>query len=177
MHRLTTEEKKRKGTLNKTREKEYEKKYADAKLRAGGFLTVERAIPCPASITDPYCKKYFSQLTQSLRAINVLSEADLPQIEQLVYMLQRLREIAKAMKKGNLYSDEVEALEKRYLKLATTFDSLASKYFISPAVRSKIRLEDLTIKEKQISIGSKEYKELSPTQRILLERDREDRGL
>lgn len=145
--RLPTELKALKGTLNTTREKN--KLSADTALatKPNAIFPEGTKISCPKTIQSKYVKAYWKKLTAMLVTIRVLSPADLPQLEQLCLILEKLREVQK------LYSDlnpleDFEAFsnaQKVYIALSNKFDQLGSKYYISPAARTKLTLDELNV--------------------------------
>ena len=145
--RLPTELKALKGTLNTTREKN--KPSVDTALakKSTAIFPEETKIACQKTIKSKYVKAYWKKLTAMLVSIRVLSPADIPQLEQLCLILEKLREVQK------FYSDldpleDFEAFsnaQKVYIALSNKFDQLGSKYYISPAARTKLTLDELNV--------------------------------
>ena len=145
-HRLPTELKKLKGTLNPTREKKSPP--ADTVVdQLGAIFPEGTKISCPKTITDKYVKSYWKKLTATLIALRVLSPVDLPQIEQLCVILEKLRELQSHYSQMNPLEDfkAFSNAQTAYISLSTKFDQLAAKYYISPAARAKLRLDELNI--------------------------------
>lgn len=159
--------KKMQGTYRKDRDS----KKADPVIAQTQIILDVEKVKVPKTITSPEVRKYYKQLTQGLLAIGVLSGADLPQIEQLCLILQKLKEVQEQFIAASVFDADFDIIEKRYLKLVEKFDFLASKYYVSPVARSKIRLDDLNIREKELTVQEKETNAIS---KILLER--ENRG-
>ncbi|WP_147612316.1 P27 family phage terminase small subunit [Treponema pectinovorum] len=117
----------------------------------------KKNIPCPKTIQDEYVKKYWKKLTRSLLSIHVLSGADIPQLEMLCIILQRIRKIQEELESIDYKeSEDIETLEKRYLRFVAKFDSLGAKYYISPQARSKLTLDDLAIVKTAQDIQKKQ---------------------
>lgn len=157
--RLPAEIKAQRGTLRPYREKEYNKNAADIKNTV--ITCTKKSIPCPKNITDPYCIKYFKKLTKGLLGLGLLSEADIPQVEQLVLTLQKLREKQEQWLQTDVTSDEWDDIDRSYERLVNRFDRLAAKYYVSPTARQKIRMDELTIREKENNITKQEESFLS----------------
>lgn len=101
-------------------------------------------VSCPKTIRTKYVKAYWRKLTAMLNSLRVLSPADLPQIETLCLVLERMREVQVAWAELTPLDDEYDAMQKRYLSLSNKFDTLAAKYYISPEARTKLKLDELT---------------------------------
>jgi phage terminase small subunit len=142
--RKPVELKKLEGTFRKDRDGERDN--VQLTLNKTTMLLHKKSLPCPRSITDDYVIKYWRDLTKALLSIHVLSGADLPQIEMMCKILERIRKVQRDL--DTLDSDDLETeeiLEKRYLNLVTRFDVLASKYYVSPQARSKLTLDELNV--------------------------------
>lgn len=142
--RKPVELKKLEGTFRKDRDGERDN--VQLTLNKTTMLLQKKSLPCPRSITDDYVIKYWRDLTKALLSIHVLSGADLPQIEMMCKILERIRKVQRDL--DTLDSDDLETeeiLEKRYLNLVTRFDALASKYYVSPQARSKLTLDELNV--------------------------------
>lgn len=147
-----TEIKKLEGTYRKDRDANN----SDVVLKNTEIILTVEKIKCPKSITNSEVKKYFSKLTQGLLSIGVLSGADLPQIEQLCVILQKLKDAQQQFNDASVFDEDFDLIEKRYLRLVEKFDFLAAKYYVSPVARSKIRLDELNIKEKELTVAEKQ---------------------
>lgn len=157
--KLPAEFKAFKGTLNKTEENNYGKELtAVDKIKECPkvIYDADTVLRCPKVITDGYVKKFWKSLTSALVAIGVLSSVDVPEVEQLCITLQKLREANKYFMKLEPDDEEYDSFERRVNRLSTKFSELGAKYFISPAARSKLRLEDLNIQktEKELEKAS-----------------------
>lgn len=153
-HRLPTELKALRGTLNTTREKA--NPAADTTLKETSLILKASSVNCPKSITDKYCRQFWKKLTSGLLSIGVLSAADIPQIEQLCVCLQKLREVTQVYIGTSPFDEDFDEIQKRWIALSNKFDQLGSKYYISPVARSKIRLDDLNIKKAEQEITKNE---------------------
>lgn len=145
--RLPTELKALKGTLNTTREKN--KPSVDTALakKSTAIFPEETKIACPKTIKSKYVKAYWKKLTAMLVSIRVLSPADIPQLEQLCLILEKLREVQKFYSDLDPLEDfeEFSNAQKVYIALSNKFDQLGSKYYISPAARTKLTLDELNV--------------------------------
>lgn len=144
MPRKPVELKKLEGTYRKDRDGERDN--VQLALSKSSMLLHKKSVPCPPSLKDEYVIKYWRDLTKALLSIHVLSGADLPQIEMMCKILERIRKAQREL--DTLDSDDTEteeALEKRYLNMVTRFDALAQKYYVSPQARSKLTLDELNV--------------------------------
>ena len=145
--KLPTELKKLKGTFREDRERKNPSTDVVIATKPNAIFPEGTKISCPKTIQSKYVKAYWKKLTAMLVTIRVLSPADLPQLEQLCLILEKLREVQK------LYSDldplnDFEAFanaQKVYIALSNKFDQLGSKYYISPAARTKLTLDELNV--------------------------------
>lgn len=110
------------------------------------------SVTCPKSITDKYCRKYWKCLTGNLLSLHVLSGADIPQLEMMFFYLQKLREVQLYLLDATQESESFDILLKRYTTLEQRFNALASKYYISPADRAKMKIDELTVVKAQQDI-------------------------
>lgn len=145
--RLPTELKALKGTLNTTREKNNPSADTALAKKSTAIFPEETKIACPKTIKSKYVRAYWKKLTAMLVSIRVLSPADIPQLEQLCLILEKLREVQ------TYYSDldpledfdTFEKTQKVFIALSNKFDQLGSKYYISPAARTKLTLDELNV--------------------------------
>ena len=142
--KLPTELKRLKGTLNTTREKNNPS--ADVVIAGTSVIVPEGTkIPVPKTIKSKFVKKYFKTIINNLETLHVLSRADLPQIENLCITLEKLREVQEEFVQTSVFDEEYDLIEKRFTRLSQKFDLLAAKYYISPAARTQLRLQDLNL--------------------------------
>ncbi len=145
--RLPSELKALKGTLNVTREKRNPSADTVIATKPDAIFPEGTKIACPKAIKTKYVRAYWKKLTAMLVTIRVLSPSDIPQLEQLCLILEKLREVQ------SLFSDldpleDFEAfanVQKVYIALSNKFDQLGSKYYISPAARTKLTLDELNV--------------------------------
>lgn len=161
-----TELKKLEGTYRKDRDSEN----TDVIIKHTSMILDVTKVSVPKSITNAEVRKYYTKLTKGLLSIGVLSGADLPQLEQMCIILQKLKEAQKQFVDASVFDEEFDLIEKRYLRLVEKFDTLSAKYYVSPVARSKIRLDELAIQEKEISV---EEKKSSAVSRLLQNRNRD----
>ena len=145
--RLPTELKALKGTLNTTREKN--KPSADTALakKSTAIFPEGTKIACPKTIQSKYVRSYWKKLTAMLVAVRVLSPADLPQLEELCIILEKLRKVQSLFSDLDPLEDfdTFEKTQKVFIALSNKFDQLGSKYYISPAARTKLTLDELNV--------------------------------
>lgn len=151
--RKPIEQKKLEGTYRKDRDAPVERKQAEMRAVEAIFPEGTR-VSCPATVTDKYVRSYWKKLTGMLVAIKVLSPADIPQLEQLCVVLQKLREVQIMYANASPADDfnEFERIQKAYIALSNKFDQLGSKYYISPSARSKLVLDALNVEKTQQEI-------------------------
>jgi len=142
--------KKFEGTYRKDRDAESEK--VSEVMQKTSFILDAEKISCPKTITDKYCRKYWKLLTGNLLSVHLLSGADIPQLEMMFIYLQKLREVQEFFIAADPTSEVFDAMQKRYEKLEQRFNALASKYYISPADRAKLKIDELTVVKAQQDI-------------------------
>ena len=152
--RLPAEMKALKGTINTTREKNAPASAVDHHVLSFGADV--RKISCPKAISDPYVKKFWRTYTALLLQVRVLGPGDIPQLTRMCVILQKLREVEKVFLELDVTDRDFDAWELRYRHLGDSFDKLASKFYLTPAERAKMKLDELTIAEKQLAVGEKE---------------------
>lgn len=141
---IPTELKRLKGTLNTTREKQNPS--ADVAIAQTSVILPEGTkISVPKTIKTTYGKKYWKTIISNLGTLRVLSKADIPQIENLVITLEKLREVQEQFVNCSVYDEEFDLIEKRFTRLSQKFDLLAAKYYISPQARTQLKLQDLNL--------------------------------
>lgn len=155
--RKPTALKKKQGTYRKDRDKNT----SDVQIATTSMIIHDASFSVPKSITTEKAKQYYLNLVNGLQEMGVLSGADLPQIEQLCLYLQKLDLAAEQFNNASVFDEDFDAIEQRYSRLVNQFDKLAQKYYISPVARSKIRLDELTIKDKELSVAEKEKSAVS----------------
>lgn len=150
------EQKKLEGTYRKDRDLQREQTEKQLREAPSAMFKPGEKVKCPASITDRYVRNYWKKMTTALIALGVLSYVDVPEVEQLCMTLQKLREVQVTFSTLSPFDEDFDLWEKRYIRLANKFSELGAKYFISPAARSKLRLEDLNIQktEKELEKAS-----------------------
>ena len=145
--RLPTEYKKLKGTLNTTREKNNRSADEVIAKKPSAIFPEETKISCPKTIRTKYVKAYWKKLTAMLVSIRVLSPSDIPQLEELCIILEKLREVQQIFTDLDPLEDfdTFERTQRVYIALSNKFDQLAGKYYISPAARTKLTLDELNV--------------------------------
>lgn len=144
--------KKLQGTYRKDRDS----KKADVQIATTDLIIKdEKEFKMPATIKNAEVKKFWNSLVHGLCCIGVLSGADLPQIEQLCLCLQKMKKLQKAFMDVDVDDENFTKIVNAYTRLMSKFDELAAKYYISPVARSHIRLEELSIKEKELTVEAK----------------------
>lgn len=166
--RLPTEYKKLKGTLNTTREKNNRNADEVIAKNPSAIFPEGTKITCPKTIRTKYARAYWKKLTTMLISIHVLSLADIPQLEELCIILEKLREVQELFLALNPLEDfdTFEKTQKVYIALSNKFDQLGSKYYISPATRTKLTLDELNV----IKTGQEIQKNESAISALLVDR-------
>lgn len=114
----------------------------------------------PASIKDEYCRQFYSSQIKMLQQLNLLSVNDLPELENLTFILQQMRAIQKQLQKTK--PDQIEAfgkLSKIFQNYTRLFSTIAQKYYISPTARMRINLDALNL--------AKGERQLSPLEQVM----------
>ena len=145
--KLPTEYKRLKGTLNTTREKNNPSADSVIAQKPSAIFPEETKIACPKTIKCKYVRSYWKKLTAMLVSVRVLSPSDLPQLEELCIILEKLREVQSLFSDLDPLEDfdTFEKTQKVFIALSNKFDQLGSKYYISPAARTKLTLDELNV--------------------------------
>lgn len=146
----SVELKKFQGTFRKDRDSESEK--VSSVLQKTSVILEAQSVSCPKTITDKYCRKYWKLLTKNLLSIKVLSGADIPQLEMMFVYLQKLRQVETYFLEADPCDEAFDLMQARYEKLEKRFNTLAAKYYISPADRARLKIDELTAVKAQQDI-------------------------
>lgn len=141
--RKPVELKKLEGTFRKDRDSKDEG--TQIALTQSHFLLERKSLPCPKSITDDYVKKAWRILAKRELSIHRLADIDIPHMEQMFLVLQRLRKVYAELLESEADENEerTEKLEKRWLNLVDKYSNMAKSYDITPAARAKLTLDEL----------------------------------
>lgn len=150
--RKPTSLKKLEGTYRKDRDDEKNKIEVSLAQDRNIIFGKEIKITCPKTITSKYIRAYWKKLTSMLISLQVLSPADIPQLEQLCIILEKLIEVQNVWINTTPFDEKYETIQKLYLNLSNKFDSLGSKYYISPQARAKLTLDILNCKKTEQDI-------------------------
>lgn len=89
-------------------------------------------------------KKFYKQVVENLKVLHVLSRVDLTQIETMTRYLERIRELDEMIQRIPIADvDNLSKYSAIYDRMTTRFDTLASKYYISPSARVQLKLGEL----------------------------------
>ena len=149
--RKPVELKKLEGTYRKDRDNGKEIAEKQIKSVPGVIIPPESKISCPKTIKTKYVRSYWKRLTNNLISMQVLSYNDLPQLENMMLILEKLREAQEQFSQCS-FSDAADLANydiclKIVSKLTQMFNDLAAKYYISPSARSKLTLDLLNIQK------------------------------
>lgn len=141
--KLPTELKRLKGSLNVTREKQNQS--ADVFIaKTSVIIQEDERISVPKTITTKMGKKFYKQVVENLKVLHVLSRVDLTQIETMTRYLERIRELDEMIQRIPIADvDNLSKYSAIYDRMTTRFDTLASKYYISPSARVQLKLGEL----------------------------------
>lgn len=140
MQRKSCALKRLEGTWRKDRDAEAERR--DAALAERRIIYPPDArVPCPRSIRSRAARAYWREMAGMLCRLQVLSPADLPQLEELCLVLEKMREAWALLQGLSPSSDGFARLLPLCMKLSKRFDELGSKYYVSPAARSRLALD------------------------------------
>ncbi len=142
--KLPAELKRRRGTLNVTREKQ-NPGAEDVIAQTSVILPEDARVAVPKSITEPKVRKFFKETVKNLLSLRVLSAVDIPQIETMCVTLQKLHEVQAEFMQLDMFDEKFDAIEKRFERLGKRFDELARLFYISPDARTRLKLNDLTL--------------------------------
>ncbi len=142
--------KKLEGTYRKDRDENSEKVQDVLVQNTKIIFSPDVKVTCPKTIQTKYVRSYWKKLTSMLIGLKVLSPSDIPQLEQLCIVLEKLREVQELWMKISPLDESYERVQKMYINLSNKFDVLGSKYYISPQARAKLTLDVLNVtKTKQ----------------------------
>lgn len=159
--RKPVEQKKFEGTYRKDRDAGRELVEKKINEVPGLMFEKEAKISCPKTIKSRYCKSYWKTLTKNLINLQQLSYNDIPQVENMIIILERLRKAQERLAEYEAFEKEddfenYESCLRVVSKLTQLFNEMASKYFISPAARSKLTLEALNVVKTEQEIKQRE---------------------
>ena len=147
---ISIQEHKLKGTYRAKRHAEKEK--TEVIIQENLSFPVGTIIETPAEITDESVKKTYQEHINQLTFLQLLTPADLPELDEMYLTLQQLKKVRKELEKENVINDleKYEKLTSLSLRLGKRFSDIAKKYYISPVARVKLKLENETLKQKQL---------------------------
>ena len=143
--KLPTAMKKARGTYRKDRDKkteEVEKYLSESEIHS-------EILP-PQIITDNYVKEAYIEHSRWLSRYGQLCSIDISEFDQMFITLQQLREVTIqriAMEKDGAVVKNLEdytKISKLELSLRKTFIEMGKDFLMTPAVRSKLTIEQLT---------------------------------
>lgn len=140
------------GTYRKDRDAPAESAESALSERPGVLLPDGAKIACPKTLRTKYVRAYWKKLVGMLASMRVLSAADIPQLEQLCVILEKLRELQDVFLRTDPLAEGYDRIQRNYIALSNKFDALGSKYYISPAARSRLVLDNLAIKKTEQDI-------------------------
>lgn len=144
--------KKLEGTYRKDRDADR----ADFTIAQTDLILSDTArVNVPASLKHPEAKKYFKDIVDGLSCIGVLAKIDLKQVEEFCLVFQKLKSLEKKFITIEPEDKDFYSVMRAYLSLLDKFNSMAALYYVSPVARSKIRLDELAIKEKELNVEAK----------------------
>lgn len=110
----------------------------------------------PKTIHTKYVKAYWRRLTGMLIDLQVLSPSDLPQVEAMCIVLEKLREVQVVWDSATPLDEGYDKIARLYITLSNKFDTLAAKYYVSPDARIKLKMDSLSAMkvEQEVIKGS-----------------------
>lgn len=151
--RKSIAQKKLEGTYRRDRDGEREK--AEAKLAESRVVFPSGTrVSCPKSIRTKHGRSFWRKEVEMLVRLQVLAPADLPQVEQLCVLLEKIEEAREAFARAAPLDDDYAHLRDSYLKLSRQFNALGEKYYISPAARSRLALDALNAEKAASELHS-----------------------
>lgn len=152
--RKSTAEKKLTGTFRSDRQDQVNQDKNEQLIALTNFQEGTQ-IEAPSEITDSFVRSYYQYHTQQLIQLHILSPSDIPELNQLYFTLQQLRQVQEELQKTAIDDlDKYERLTKLSIKLGNRFSDLAKKYYISPTARTRLQLDNELLKQKQNENGS-----------------------
>jgi len=139
-----TELKKLEGTYRKDRDSGQVQSADVAIAKTSVIVAPDEKISVPKSIHTKAGKKFYKQVIENLRTLHVLSKVDINQIETMARYLERIHEIDAKIRETDI--EEMETYQyysTLYDKVTKRFDDLAAKFYITPAARVQLKLNEL----------------------------------
>lgn len=139
-----TELKKLQGTYRKDRDTK-DLSSADTEIAKTSVIIQEHEkVLVPKTIETKLGKKFYKSVVDNLKTLHVLSRVDLTQIEVMTRYLERIHETDEIIRQIDITDIEtLERYSKIYDRLTTRFDNLAAKFYITPAARVQLKLNEL----------------------------------
>ena len=110
-------------------------------VQKGLAIPAGSRLRCPRTIKTRAARAYWREVTSMLTSQHILIPADLPQIEEMCILMEKLKEAQAAFQEAEPLSEEYFPLMKACLALSKRFDQIASKYGVSPAARARLALD------------------------------------
>ena len=137
-------QKKLEGTYNATRDGAREKAEA-AVASVGVFYPAETRLRCPKTIRTTAGRRHWRMATQNCLRLGMLSPVDLPQVERMCWLFEKIEEIGEAFRRMSPLEEGFKQALDSLLKMSKAYDALADKYYISPQARSRLALDALNV--------------------------------
>lgn len=154
--------KKLQGTYNVTRDREQEN-LESVVAESSIIMDKDSSLPVPKSVTDPAVKKFWREEVSNLLTLRVLSRVDIHQLETMCVTLQKLREVQAKFSAMSVEDKNFDYVEKLFERLGKRFDELAAKFYITPAARTALKLNDIALMKAAKDLE----REASPVESLL----------
>ena len=139
-----TELKKLEGTYRKDRDSGIKTSADVAIAKTSVIVQPEDKISVPKSIQTKAGKKFFRAVVENLKTLHVLSKVDVNQIEVMARYLERIHEIDIKIRATDIEDKEsYQYYSNLYDRTTKRFDELAAKFYITPAARVQLKLNEL----------------------------------
>ena len=111
----------------------------------GIFYPADTRLRCPKTIRTTAGRRHWRAVTQNCIRLGMLSPVDLPQVERLCWLYEKIEEEGDAFRKASPLEDGFKQILDSLLKMSKAYNELADKYYISPQARSRLALDALNV--------------------------------
>lgn len=113
------------------------------------MMPTDSYIEVPNFLTNPKIIEQWKNTTNCLLQWGILSEIDLIQLELAFFYLQEIKKADLVLQATNYNDNNYSIILKNHTRLVKTFNSIVSKFGLSPSDRSKLALDTLTIRKSE----------------------------
>lgn len=137
-------QKKIEGTYRADRDAPREEAEAVA-ASVGVFYPQGASLRCPKTIRTTEGRRHWRAVTQNCIRLGMLSPVDLPQVERMCWLYEKIEELGAAFRRMSPLEDGFKVALDSLLKMSKAYDALADKYYVSPQARSRLALDAINV--------------------------------